>query len=148
MDFAVDTHEIEAFAARCRGAEPIVRDEMDHAMHRSVLTLEGKGKALAPVKTGTLRRSITSEVRSAGGVITGVVGTNVPYARYVEEGRGPVEAKGRALRFTIGGTVFFRKRVGPAKASHFFRNAVAQSAGLIVKEFGQVIPRVANRLGW
>jgi Bacteriophage HK97-gp10, putative tail-component len=148
MDVEIDTAPIEAFAKRLQGAEPLVRQELGLAMQRSVLALENRAKGLAPVKTGTLRRSITSEVRSAGGSITGIVGTNVPYARYVEEGRGPVVARGRALRFTVGGQTLFRKRVGPAKANPFFKTAVAQSAAAIAREFGLVIPRVARRLGW
>lgn len=148
MDFDVDVSQITAWVHTVSGAEPIVHAEMTTAMQRSVLTLEGRAKGLAPVKTGTLRRSITGVVRPGGGTITGVVGTNVPYARYVEFGRGPVVAKGRALRFTIGGRVLFRKRVGPAKANPFFRTAFAQSQAAILREFAEVIPRVARRLGF
>lgn len=148
MEFDIDVSDIQAWAHRVAGAEPIVHQEMTAAMQRSVLTLEGNVKRLAPVKTGTLRRSIVGVVRPGGGTITGVVGTNVPYARYVEEGRGPVVAKGRALRFTIGGKTLFRKRVGPAKANPFFRTGFAQSTAAIAREFAQVIPRVAKRLGF
>jgi hypothetical protein len=43
-----------------------------------------------------------------------------PYLRYVLNGRGPVVARpGKMLRFVIDGRVFFRKRVGPAKANPF-----------------------------
>lgn len=42
-----------------------------------------------------------------------------PYLKWVLNGRGPIVAKGRALRFVINGKVFFRKRVGPAKANNF-----------------------------
>ena len=148
MDFDVDTAQIDAWAARLKGADAVVRDELVGAMHRSVLTLEAKAKANAPVKTGTLRRSITGVVQPGGGAVRGVVGTNVPYARYVHDGRGPVVAHGKALRFEIGGQVLFRKRVGPAKGKPFLRDAFAASTAAILREFAQVIPRAARRLGF
>jgi phage gpG-like protein len=147
MEFHVDASDILRDAARMQAAVPMVRQELTQAMQRSVLAVEGRAKGLAPVRTGQLRGSITSEVRPAGGVITGIVGTNVPYARIVHDGRGPVVAHGRALRFTIGGTVFFRKRVGPAKGNPFLRNAFAQSRATIQHEFAQVIPRIRARMG-
>lgn len=52
------------------------------AMQRIVLTVEGAVKKRTPVRTGTLRRSVTSQVRRAG--LEGIVGTNVRYARPVE----------------------------------------------------------------
>lgn len=39
--------------------------------------------------------------------------------KYITEGRGPVVATGRALRFVIDGQVFFRKRVKAARANPF-----------------------------
>lgn len=42
-----------------------------------------------------------------------------PQLQYVIKGRGPIVARGRALRFTIGGRVFFRKRVGPVEPNNF-----------------------------
>src|SRR5690349_9662660 len=47
------------------------------------------------------------------------VHNDAPHLRYVILGRGPIVAKGRALRFVIDGRVFFRKRVGPAAANDF-----------------------------
>jgi hypothetical protein len=51
------------------------------AMRRIVLTVEGAVKRRTPVRTGTLRRSITSAVRDAG--MVGIVGTAIIYARPV-----------------------------------------------------------------
>lgn len=62
-----------------------------------------------------------------GGATVGYRITNdTPYLRYVLKGRGPVVAKKRALRFVIGGKVFYRKRVGPARANRFDQPVRAQ----------------------
>lgn len=65
--------------------------DMQEAMTRIVLTVEGKAKRVTPVDTGTLRRSITHRVESAGE--RGVVGTNVEYAPFVHEGTRRMAAR-------------------------------------------------------
>lgn len=50
-------------------------------MQRVVLAVEGEVKQVTPVRTGTLRRSITSRVEKGGD--RGIVGTSVIYARVV-----------------------------------------------------------------
>jgi HK97 gp10 family phage protein len=51
---------------------------------KATLDVEAKSKALAPVRTGTLRRSIHS-VFEAGG-LRGIVGPSVLYGKFVELG--------------------------------------------------------------
>lgn len=69
----------EEFGAKLPGA---IEGIAAQAMQKIVLTIEGAVKKRTPVKTGTLRRSVTSAVRRAG--LEGAVGTNVIYARPVE----------------------------------------------------------------
>jgi hypothetical protein len=57
------------------------------AMSRVVIAGEGIMKREAPVKKGTLRRSITSRVERGGD--RGVIGTNLNYARAVNDGSKP-----------------------------------------------------------
>jgi HK97 gp10 family phage protein len=64
-----------------RGSER-ARSEAQRALGATVIEAEGEIKAATPVRTGRLRASITHEVRG----LTGVVGTNVEYAPYVEFG--------------------------------------------------------------
>jgi hypothetical protein len=81
-------------------------------MSKVVLTIEGNVKRVVPVRTGTLRRSITSRVEDGGN--RGVVGTNVPYARPVHEGSKPHiirPRRAKALRFQAGGETVFAKFV-------------------------------------
>ncbi len=53
-----------------------------------------------------------------------------PYLQWVLNGRKAVVAKpGKMLRFTIDGRVFFRKRVGPAKANPFDKAVIDKANG-------------------
>lgn len=144
MEIKIDASDVARMAARYKGAGAIIEDEMHGAMKRSTFRLEGQAKKEAPVKTGTLRRSITSNPVTP---TLGIVGANVPYAKWVHNGRGPITAgPGRMLRFEIGGTVFFRKSVGPAKANPFMRRALASSRAQIRAEWQQLAKRIAARL--
>src|SRR5687768_16628959 len=51
-------------------------------LQKVTLIVEGRAKRGAPVKTGTLRRSITSRVETT----RGYVGSNLEYAPFVEYG--------------------------------------------------------------
>ena len=149
MSVAIDTSEIDRLAKELHGAERIIDEEMLRGMQRVALQVEASAKSLAPVQTGNLRRSITKNVTAHGQTITARIGTNVPYARYVEEGRGPIEAgPGKVLRFEIGGQVFYRKRVGPARARPYMKPALIANRAKIVREFQTVVPRrIVQRVG-
>lgn len=140
--------KLPGFVARMTNAERIVRDEMRTGIDRLTLQGERAAKQRAAVRTGHLRRSITHEpARFAGGTVTGRFGTATPYARYVEFGRGPVvAASGKVLRFEIGGQVFYRKRVGPARAQPFMRPAADQVRRIAPREMQATIRRIVARL--
>jgi len=71
----------DSIAAQLRA---LVRNSKRDAMQRVVLAGERLVKQEAPVKQGTLRRSIVGRVEAGGD--RGVVGTNVRYARAVHDG--------------------------------------------------------------
>src|SRR5262245_59853803 len=127
-DFEARVTGLEPFERRMSGARRVDGEELTRAVDRCTFLGEAGSKQAAPVKTGHLRRSITaSRSTFAGGVARGQWGTNVPYAKHVEFGRGPVVARsGKVLRFAIGGRVLYRPRVGPARARPFLRNTFAR----------------------
>ena len=53
-------------------------------MQRIVLTVQGNSERVTPVKTGTLKRSITTRVEGNGD--RGFIGSNINYARFVHDG--------------------------------------------------------------
>lgn len=59
-----------------------ITNKLSEGVAESCKVVEADAKAMCPVDTGGLRKSITSEVSGT----TGVVGTNKEYAMYVEFG--------------------------------------------------------------
>lgn len=62
------------------------RAELEKKIWQGLYKIEGSAKDRAPAYTSRLRSNITAEVERIPGGIVGRVGTNVKYARYVEEG--------------------------------------------------------------
>jgi hypothetical protein len=58
--------------------------DLEGPLTKACLLVENDAKKRCPVDTGQLRQSITHEVEGN----TGVIGTNVEYAPYVEYGTG------------------------------------------------------------
>ena len=65
--------------------------DINKALVRSCLLVEETAKEKCPVDTGTLKRSITTDIK--GNV--GEVGTNLSYSPFVEFGTGIYNAEGR-----------------------------------------------------
>lgn len=62
----------------------LIRAAVVQEVSKATLQVEAKSKALTPVKTGTLRRSIHSVFENGG--LTGLVGPSVLYGKFVEFG--------------------------------------------------------------
>lgn len=58
--------------------------KMEKAMEEILLMVEADAKMLAPVKTGTLRRSITHQQQTEGDKVFGTVGSAIEYAYWAE----------------------------------------------------------------
>jgi phage gpG-like protein len=84
-EIVIDASEFAAMGARFRNAAPIVEREMKTAMVRSTAQIQHDAQVLVKVDTGTLRRSITTNVTP----FLGRVGSNQPHAPVVEFGRKP-----------------------------------------------------------
>lgn len=76
--------------------ENLYETDLVEPLTKACLLVENEAKRRCPVDTGQLRQSITHQVIDS----TGIIGTNVEYAPYVEYGTGkyasgPYEGKGR-----------------------------------------------------
>lgn len=88
---------------------PIGRD-----LNRRLRTVEFRARATAGVRTGNLRRSMTTERKRVRNGLEGRVGSPVKYAQLHHEGTRAhviVPRKAKALRFMVGGRVVFASRV-------------------------------------
>lgn len=82
-------------------------------------------------RTGNLRRAVFSKLVDEQNAVVGV-GKEAPYARFVNDGTRPhtiTAVNARALRFTIGGQVFFRKSVNHPgiRAREFMEQGLANT---------------------
>lgn len=84
----------------------------------------------APKRSGNLARKHRKlPLRVTPNGYVGEVENTARYANIVHEGRGPiVPRRARALRFRIRGRLVFARRVGPAKAQPWLRNAMVWAA--------------------
>lgn len=66
--------------------EAVAGDALAAALRSGALLVEADAKRRAPYRTGTLRRSIHTEVDAGGAKAEASVGTDVPYAARLEFG--------------------------------------------------------------
>lgn len=67
--------------------------QADRALRKAVTDIQARAQVNAPVDTGYLRSSISSEVQSTGGTIRGEVGPTANYGGYVENGTSTQRAQ-------------------------------------------------------
>jgi HK97 gp10 family phage protein len=126
----------------------LVKKTKHQAMSRAVLTVEAASKREAPVKTGNLRRTITSRVEQGGD--RGVIGTNASYARPVHEGSRP-----HIIRPVNAKALFWKGASHPVrivkhpgnKANKFFERAAQSSRAAVERELAGVFQGALARVG-
>ena len=113
---SVRVHAKKALARWSRFASgflPAVERGLSQTAFRRQRVAQSKSK-------GSVSRSVGVRQTPGGYELS----ARAPHAGFVEHGRGPVEASsGKVLRFVVNGRVFFRKRVGPARARPFMAPA-------------------------
>lgn len=87
---------------------------------RRAKRVEGRAKRLAPVDTGRLRSSISTEMVSRD-TPTARVGTNVKYAPYVHNGTGIYGPRGAVIRSVQASVLVFTPRGGSTVFTRFSR---------------------------
>lgn len=68
------------------------------AITNACLAIETEAKERCPHDTGTLRESITTDVKTQGENIVGMVGTTLEYAPYVHQGTGIYAREGNGRK--------------------------------------------------
>ncbi len=136
-------------------APELVTQEITRAMRQSTLTIEGEAKHRVPVKTGTLRRSIHSEVRPISRGVEGLVGTITQYAPYVEFGTGiygpqkrpivPRTKKALAWK-SEGGEMIIRRSVRGMRPRPYLKPAFDAKLREVEGFFRAALKRVLGRL--
>ncbi|MEP6874054.1 MAG: HK97 gp10 family phage protein [Burkholderiales bacterium] len=134
-----------------------VKEEMRLSIGALTLKLAARVKLklsddVLHVRTGRLRRSITTETSEEGGGVHGKVGTNVEYARFQEYGfkgtqtvkqslRTITQAFGKPLKGPMQITVGAHQRRIDYPEHSFLRSALREMNGEITDELNQALKR-------
>lgn len=151
----------EELAGRWVQVRAAVRAGMRKGVSKGVVegASEARTKHLFTNRTGKLERSIVGRVtgsRTSVGIVRdgilrvsssrtplepndgahfGIIEAKEKYASFVEGGRGPVIVRNaKALRFVIGGRVFFRRSVRAAKPFPFMAFAYFKCEAVMIRE--------------
>jgi phage gpG-like protein len=155
----VRTTGIEAAAAKHAGLKAAMHAELLATVQRETLALQRhvvedklSGQVLN-VRTGTLRRSITQEVKESPGVIVGSVGTNLGYGLAHEFGAtiqhpGSVARRAKALHWVAAGQDVFAAWTRPHTIKlperSFLRSALADRRDAFITAVKEAIRRVLS----
>lgn len=132
-------------------AKDLAGPPMVEAMRDATLVVVRAARQGASVDTGRLRASIVPEVVQRNTVVTGIVGSNVVYAPYMELGTSPHWPPLKALEVWARrhGTVAFVVARAIAKkgtkARKFLWNAVQSSRNQIGEILGRTVGKVVKK---
>lgn len=140
---------IERLIESFKQAEVELPEEFGRAMVASAIEVRQTAQALAPVKTGALRQSITESVEY--NPLIGRVEVGQSYGRHVEYGTAartitPIRAK--ALAFSAGGSMVFATSVNHpgTRAQPFLNPALTNNFDKIFDNFRRAAVVVLSRI--
>ena len=103
----------------------LAKIQVEKAVQKAALLVEGQAKLLCPVDTGALRESIHTKVEKNGNEVKGVVYTATEYAPFVEFGTGtkgqgtyPQQIDGLNLQYRQDGWAFEDPKTGETIWTH------------------------------
>lgn len=129
------------------GAKTLMRAAITNSVNR----IQAEARALAPHRTGTLQRSILTQINYP----TGQVSVDAKYGQFIEQGTGiygpsgspivPKTAKVLAWKGAAG--MVFARSVKGMRAKPFFKPGVERSATYISDQFTNVLDKLTQALG-
>ena len=150
----------EAQAKMEQVARGVHGSPMVDAMRKATMIVDADAKRNTPVDTGRLRASIMPEVRVTGvfnTTVQGVVGSNVKYAPFVEEGSGPAignpsysppeaNVAGWAHRHGVSAySVVKAIRRSGTKAHKYLEKALVKNASEIRRLLSGALEKIADK---
>lgn len=124
------TSQTLSLLKKLENSTKVVNDAKKAGMIKATNLFRARAIEKAPIRTGTLRKSILTDVSQDGE--SGRIYSDLDYALYQEEGTGIYGPKGspitpkkaKYLRFKAkSGQIIYTKRVKGVKAKKFFANA-------------------------
>jgi HK97 gp10 family phage protein len=141
----IEIDGLQEFIGNVRDAERTFQAEITTAMSQSVNQIKNTAQNLAPYQTGTLRRSIYTDIQDNG--LTGFVGVDpdiAPYGIYIEQGTGIFVGHAR-WKGNIPGIGW--RWINGMRAQPFFLPAWQQNMDNVKLYFQQAVNRILARAG-
>lgn len=88
VSFQIDLSALSGLGHRLEGAQPVILNTLESAMHTVVNRAQRVAVQGAKRDTGDLRRHITNKVERTADSVKGEIGSNAQHAATIEEGRG------------------------------------------------------------
>lgn len=145
---------LKKLQAAVAAAPARVAAENDLAMHEVVGELRDQLQHDTPIGPGRFgphaAESYTTDVTIAAGRVRGMVDNSQPEARWLEFGTRahPIPAKAKALRFTVNGSIVFRRTVmhPGERAEKLMAVALRMHKAAIKARFLQALQLAANSM--
>lgn len=127
-------------------AQPLMKAAITNSVNR----IQSNARALAPHRTGTLQRSILTNVDYPKGEVT----VNEKYGEWIENGTGIygptgqriTPKKAKALAWMGAGGMVFARSIKGMKARPFFKPGIQNSLSYISDQFTQVMNKIIEGL--
>ena len=136
--FDVELDGLDELKEAIRGAELMLGRGVTRAVQMACEegAEEARSRHAYTSRSGNLESKTTGYLTVSGpDFAKGEIVADAPYASYVENGRGPVIASGKALRFEApGGGILFRRSVKAAKAFPFMGLAYLKAEAVLERE--------------
>lgn len=145
----------EELARAFREAPTITESALKKAIGNTAYRVEGDAEQNAPIDIGVLRGSINTDgPHKRGNDVMASVGTNVKYARYMEEGTGiygprrtPITPKnGKVLAWKRNGKWHFARSVKGVKPKRFFKRARDDNRGYFTDQMRGAMTAIVSAL--
>lgn len=155
MELKVSFTGINEFSKQMAGSRQIIGEELVIFVDRQTIAGSAESKRKVGRRTRTLLRSIIHQpARFAGGTARGTWGSNVPYARYHNDGTKPhviVPVRAKALAWRGGnsrsGMIFARRVNHPGTTgTRFMEAGFDHIKKTLVREKEACARRIAKRL--
>lgn len=158
----MEVHELKVVQRKMvQIAQDLKGSPVLQAMRDVTLLVTRSARQHSPVNTGRLRASIVPEVTQRDTVITGVVGSNVVYAPYMELGTGTFAGRKRHAPFSRSAIealswwarrvqslwsgraiAYFIWRKGGLEPREFLKNALEDNRGKIEQIFSRAVGKI------
>lgn len=149
LNINIQLQGFEEVLNKLQNSPHILEEASKQMLTKATFIARGTAQEASPIDKGTLRESITSKVEGSGKEMTGIVGSNISYAKYQEfgtRGHGPVRARVLAWQGRNGKWIIARYVRG-VTAKKFLQKGLMEVKNSLSSIQNLGLSVIKNRLG-